>query len=370
VLQANTLTELTHSTFWLLDDQDLGPAVCELAIVHVDAQSGNNLDFQDLSVLLDVPVQAGTARSSVSLCEQYLHFEALLLDDSQQEVESFLVQLAGSNARILLTQRLFWTVPWAAAKTSQQEQRSEMHEQRPAQQVHATQEALLAADSVSHRRLQMIEQPDTLPADRSPEQSEMMQETEASAPHKLRNLLARASRRRSAGTGVAQDAVPSADVGSQKWTIDNLPVSSSPLPGAVLRARELGRGNSIVGGILLSQWRSDTHSVWHDFCFARYSHLVALCHQISDQQRSMHSASSLTVSAFGKDPAFNPSSTLFSRTAAMNEADFYNMSSGSPEVTDSGFPAAFIPGSVLQTSPSFTIVFPVRSYEHWLLVMQ
>lgn len=55
---------------------------------------------------------------------------------------------------------------------------------------------------------------------------------------------------------------------------------------------------------------------------------------------------------------FNPLSSMFSFLAARNEEQFYNTSTGSPEITSQGFPAAFFPRE-LNRKQTFVVVFPV-----------
>lgn len=48
----------------------------------------------------------------------------------------------------------------------------------------------------------------------------------------------------------SNDIVASAVVSKQNYTTEDLPIDSVRIPGTFLRPRELGRGNTILGGVL------------------------------------------------------------------------------------------------------------------------
>lgn len=169
--------------------------------------------------------------------------------------------------------------------------------------------------------------------------------------------LASRTRVRSGADGITSILIGS-EVGSQNWTVDDLPVDDEPVPGTVLHPRFLGRGNEILGGVELIQTRNQDSS---RRCKSRFLHLVSSCG--SDALYAWNSSlppGGVRWLPFGRDPAFNPKSGLFSMTAQqLGEEQFYNTSAGSSEVTVQGFPAAFFPRSV-KGNPKFVVAFPVR----------
>lgn len=70
------------------------------------------------------------------------------------------------------------------------------------------------------------------------------------------------------------------------------------------------------------------------------------------------------LSPFGQDPAFNPSSRLFSHAGTGVEQRYYNTSEGSTDLTAVGYPAAFFPRAVPGHPPGFPIFFPVCFLAH------
>ena len=75
--------------------------------------------------------------------------------------------------------------------------------------------------------------------------------------------------------------------------------------------------------------------------------------------RSLTAQSTSKVRPFGQDPAFNPSSRLFSAGALGAEGRYYNTSAGSDDLTAVGYPAAFFPRAVPGLPPGFPVFFPV-----------
>lgn len=70
-----------------------------------------------------------------------------------------------------------------------------------------------------------------------------------------RQLMAkvRSSGTAGGGSGFTSDAVPSAYVSSQNWTVADLAVASKPIGGAVLLPRTFGRNNALLGGLVRMQ---------------------------------------------------------------------------------------------------------------------
>lgn len=177
-----------------------------------------------------------------------------------------------------------------------------------------------------------------------------------------RQLAAKSKGRTKGSSEELTSIVQSADVSEQEWTVSDLPVQYAPVRGTVLRPRMLGRGNEMLGGMKVKQIRAaDSNRK----CSSRFSQLVSACQrsqlqatssQLSENSRVLGTS---RLRPFGRDPAFNPLSGLFSATAAQNEEQYYNTSVGSEEVSEEGFPAAFFP-RVVKGKPTFVIVFPVR----------
>ena len=165
------------------------------------------------------------------------------------------------------------------------------------------------------------------------------------------------SRFRASGSGVTS-ILSSADVSSKEWTLDDLPVDADPRPGSVLHPRVLGHSNEILGGLEISQTRLADSS---RRCRSRFIDLVSACGSFtSERQRLKITQGSGRWLQFGRDPAFNPLSGLFSEEAQkLGEEEYYNMSAGSTDISLQGFPAAFFPRTV-RGKQVFTIVFPVR----------
>jgi hypothetical protein len=77
--------------------------------------------------------------------------------------------------------------------------------------------------------------------------------TKADPMQGRRRLLARAAAKSSTASGGITAAVKSSDVSDLGWTTDDWNITSKPIRGRVLPLRSLGRGNVILGGILLHQ---------------------------------------------------------------------------------------------------------------------
>ena len=180
----------------------------------------------------------------------------------------------------------------------------------------------------------------------------------------LRQLLAskRKSTIRSDG-GATTDIVQYADVSAQNWTVADLQVDSLHMHGHVMKPRMFGQKNHLIGGMELRQERAADAS---EKCKSRFWRLPSGCQ--FEGSVAVGSGSGGTTAPFGRDPAFNTKSSLFSADAARNEAEYFNVSQGSAELSASGFPAAFFPRSSARQKPAFTVVLPVRPLLHALCV--
>ena len=169
------------------------------------------------------------------------------------------------------------------------------------------------------------------------------------------------ARSRASGSGQADtvDVVEFADVGDQGWTVHDLPVQYPAEPGTVLRPRMLGHGNEVLGGVQLTQTRAAASD---STCRSRFLQLVSACQgsrlHASGVEVPSNARAGEALAPFGRDPAFNPLSGLFSATAAQNEGAYFNQSAGSEELSADGFPAAFFPRTV-NRKLTFIIVLPV-----------
>ena len=91
-------------------------------------------------------------------------------------------------------------------------------------------------------------------------------------------------------------------------------------------------------------------------CSSRFFTLV---HQCDESARLPEED---PLGAFGDDPAFNPSSSLFSPAAAIREAAFYNTTEGSSEVSlSTGYPQVFQHVPLPGLPNGYTVFFPVSS---------
>lgn len=165
-----------------------------------------------------------------------------------------------------------------------------------------------------------------------------------------------ASKRRSSvhsSSGGTTDIVPSADVSTQNWTVADLPVESVRVHGNLMKRRSIGRKSHLIGGMEIRQTRAADS---FQRCRSRFWRLSSDCRH----EGGAVAGGSGGAAAFGRDPAFNAKSSLFSAAAAQNEGQYYNVSQGSSEVTASGFPSAFFPRSSSKQKPVFVVVLPVR----------
>eukprot|EP00892_Ulva_mutabilis_P005686 jgi/Ulvmu1/348/UM001_0353.1 len=166
-----------------------------------------------------------------------------------------------------------------------------------------------------------------------------------------RDLLAKAASKSSSGSGGVQAAMRTVDVSTQEWTTADVSLNTSEVSGTLQRTRMLGVGNVILGGIVIEQERSQQAQVL--FCNGRFSQLVARC---TDPFAAVLEVS--PSSAFGTDPAFNPSSTLYDASAAAYPGEYYNVSQGSNDMSALGNPYGFFPGEQDSKTAPFNLVLP------------
>eukprot|EP00892_Ulva_mutabilis_P000877 jgi/Ulvmu1/10790/UM069_0024.1 len=180
-----------------------------------------------------------------------------------------------------------------------------------------------------------------------------------------RRLLARASSKATTGSGAARRAVPSATIAGLGWTTADWDVGDPRRQGPVLVSRYVGLTSVIVGGVLLHQTRTPQDK--QTGCEGRYAKLQAQCTTITAtldrqlQSLPINRSSPAPVQPFGVEPAFNPSSPLFTTDAVDIEARFFNTSPGSPDVSIVGYPAAFFPRRFSGYAHGFPVIFPVQT---------
>ena len=120
--------------------------------------------------------------------------------------------------------------------------------------------------------------------------------------------------------------------------------------------RSIGSGNIVLGGLLLVQQRTTQSHVAR--CRTRWSGHDSACVQLPDGpgHADAHQA------GFGRDPAWNPASPLFSSSAQGQEAVFYKTSWGSNElVAATQYPFGFFPWRLpgLPRGLDFPVLIPV-----------
>lgn len=318
-----------------------GADFCALVEYMLDWFTDQELDFQKMSQLLGQPAFAWALTLGLSQCTQ--HFNQAIRDFNLPGTYGgqILMHLASGAPRIPTVRILEMGDHSLARRFELRRRLHELIEPKQQQVVHPAKEEESGQEAV-----------------------------ESQDSQHNRKLLARASTRMKSGqSSGATDALQYAKVSSQNRTTEDLPISSEPIGGTVLRPRELGRGNAIVGGILLTQWRVDADQRHERICKARFAHLDGHCvhtpqvyadDHAHEDESTKYSTLQDKSDPFGKDPAYNPTSSLFSTEAASLEDRFYNRSRGSDEVSDLGFPLAFLPRNGAGKGKRFVIVFPVR----------
>ena len=315
--------------------------VSELLGVLVSYEGG----LESAADLLNIATTSWEVQLVLSECQQ--EFNQLLQAESEsaalstEQSSNFLQRLSSGDSQVPTVQRPFINVgapqgtqsSGAARKVQQFEQLSSPSNSQDTSQ-----------DDSAHEQVWQAAEVPTL---------RHASDVELSGGAPRRRLTARVSRKVAAGTGEVQSAVRSADVSSQNWTIADLPVETMRIEGTVLRPRDFGRGNTMLGGLVLTQTRRKDSFIRQ--CSSGFSHLISRCSkaQLSTDARVYNSRV-----PFGRDPGFNFASPLFSQTAVLSEDQFYNMSAGSSEISAQGYPAAFHPVQ-LQGSKEFIVVFPV-----------
>eukprot|EP00892_Ulva_mutabilis_P001791 jgi/Ulvmu1/11612/UM008_0013.1 len=174
-----------------------------------------------------------------------------------------------------------------------------------------------------------------------------------------RRLQARASAKGAAGAGGDRPAVQTATIEGLGWTTDNWEVGDARAAGAVTVPRHVGLGNVVLGGLFVHQ----TRQPWpmEAPCSGPFAKLRLDC-QLSARIQLLLGASELKP--FGRDPAFNPSSSLFAADAVGTEGRHFNTTPGSTDLTEVGYPAAFFPRAVPDWPNGFPIMFPVQADLH------
>lgn len=123
----------------------------------------------------------------------------------------------------------------------------------------------------------------------------------------------------------------------------------------------------VVGGVLVHQTRRGATSA----CKARFSKLYFECSttvRTGGQALVYEAAQALqSLSPFGRDPTFNPASTLFHADLQGSEGDYFNTTIGSTELSVYSYPFAFFARSMLRHPDGFPIVLQVRSGPNPLL---
>jgi hypothetical protein len=98
-------------------------------------------------------------------------------------------------------------------------------------------------------------------------------------------------------------------------------------------------------------------------CKASFAKLVTTC--VSSLARATQQLDTGATVPFGRDPAFNPRTSLYA--SGVDESTFYNVSSGSSELSALGYPLGFFPlsqkdvGRAGSIRDGFPVVFPVRT---------
>lgn len=210
-----------------------------------------------------------------------------------------------------------------------------------------------------------------------------------------RRLLARSKARGSAGDGTAASVFTVAKVSEQGWNTSDVELLSQAIRHVTPPVRTLGRNNNLVGGVLLHQVsRTRLSSQSHTLCtesrgLSRDTEDDLLCVQVRGRLSTLEPCSARFASLvtecvdrfaallaptfdltpgvgaevpFGQDPALNAYSALFHRGGAQLLSEYYNISTGSPELTAVGFPLGFFPSRLHGLPPGFSVLLPVRAH--------
>lgn len=122
------------------------------------------------------------------------------------------------------------------------------------------------------------------------------------------------------------------------------------------KRRTLGHsvlGGEVITGVLLHQTRSGAGIA----CTGFFAKLRQDCTAFAEPVLSG------ALTPFGRAPTFNPSSPGFEPDLIGQEASFFNMSVGSPELSAAGFPYAFFPrtmSGLRGQRDGFPVVWEVR----------
>ena len=107
----------------------------------------------------------------------------------------------------------------------------------------------------------------------------------------------------------------------------------------------------VVGGMLVHLVRKDAAR----HCSSKFAKLSHLC-------SSLYASTAVSVSgqAYGVDPFLNSRSTMFDPDVVDRIGDFYNATTGSPEINTQGFPHAHFQRPVPGYPAGYPVVFTVR----------
>lgn len=116
----------------------------------------------------------------------------------------------------------------------------------------------------------------------------------------------------------------------------------------------------VVGGVLVHQTRRGATSA----CKARFSKLYFECSttvRTGGQALVYEAAQALqSLSPFGRDPTFNPASSLFYADLQGSEGDNFNTTVGSTELSVYSYPFAFFTRLMPRHPDGFPVVLQVR----------
>jgi hypothetical protein len=188
--------------------------ICDLVVLAITAEIDASYVIDVLATWLQVSLTTSTLDLGVIKCQELLNaVSGTLTAESQSEADSVMLKLAAGAPDLYVTKVLY---------------------------LHGMRHVPPTAD----RHLLLDGESDSLPAH-------------------SRQLMGKKSSSRTSGSsddGYTVDAIPSADVSSQNWTVADLDVPSEPISGDVLVPRTLGRRNAVLGGLVRVSLRLDNHS--------------------------------------------------------------------------------------------------------------
>lgn len=104
-----------------------------------------------------------------------------------------------------------------------------------------------------------------------------------------------------------------------------------------------GRQNRLIGGVLLNQARSKAQVS----CSGKNSDLIFKCRVNNGDGHSINKKRAPMDHAYGNDPTFLPTSSLFIEEYSTRIEWFYNISNNAEINLESGLPYAFNPCQVV-----------------------